>query len=130
VYILDIVLIFNLGANNMFDFSFTLLIHMSYFSLNYYILIWYLKFWNFYGHWILLCKIISDCPNNRISTQEELRRYRKCGLFNNERETTQAKSWRAKTSIECPYSRNDFKHIRNEYERFSSISFLLTKIVW
>jgi hypothetical protein len=25
---------------------------------------------------------------NRSSTQEELRRYRKCGLFNNERETT------------------------------------------
>ena len=28
---------------------------------------------------------------NRCSTQEELRRYRKCGLFNNERETTRAK---------------------------------------
>ena len=28
---------------------------------------------------------------NRSSTQEELRRYRKCGLFNNERETTRAK---------------------------------------
>jgi hypothetical protein len=27
---------------------------------------------------------------NRSSTQEELRRYRKCGLFNNERETTRA----------------------------------------
>jgi hypothetical protein len=49
---------------------------------------------------------------NRCSTQEELRRYRKCGLFNNERETTRAKFWRAKTSIACPYSRNDFKHIR------------------
>ena len=49
---------------------------------------------------------------NRSSTQEELRRYRKCGLFNNERETTRAKFWRAKTSIACPYSRNDFKHIR------------------
>jgi hypothetical protein len=48
---------------------------------------------------------------NRSSTQEELRRYRKCGLFNNERETTRAKFWRAKTSIACPYSRNDFKHI-------------------
>jgi hypothetical protein len=36
----------------------------------------------------------------------------KCGLFNNERETTRAKFWRAKTSIACPYSRNDFKHIR------------------
>ena len=50
---------------------------------------------------------------NRSSTQEELRRYRKCGLLNNERETTQAKFWRAKTSIACPYSRNDFKHIRS-----------------
>ena len=49
---------------------------------------------------------------NRSSTQEELRRYRKRGLFNNERETTRAKFWRAKTSIACPYSRNDFKHIR------------------
>ena len=28
---------------------------------------------------------------NRSSTQEELRRYRKCGVFNNERETTRAK---------------------------------------
>ena len=28
---------------------------------------------------------------NRSSTQEELRRYRKCGLLNNERETTRAK---------------------------------------
>ena len=49
---------------------------------------------------------------NRSSTHEELRRYRKRGLFNNERETTRAKFWRAKTSIACPYSRNDFKHIR------------------
>ena len=49
---------------------------------------------------------------NRSSTQEELRRYRKRGLFNNERETTRAKFWIAKTSIACPYSRNDFKHIR------------------
>ena len=49
---------------------------------------------------------------NRSSTQEELRRYRKCGLFNNERETTRANFWRAKTSIACPYSRNEFKHIR------------------
>jgi hypothetical protein len=47
---------------------------------------------------------------NRSSTQEELRRYRKCGLFNKERETTRAKFWRAKTSIACPFSRNDFKH--------------------
>ena len=49
---------------------------------------------------------------NRSSTQEELRKYRKCSLFNDERETTRAKFWRAKTSIVCPYSRNDFKHIR------------------
>jgi hypothetical protein len=28
---------------------------------------------------------------NRSSTQEGLRRYRKCGLINNERETTRAK---------------------------------------
>ena len=49
---------------------------------------------------------------NRSSTQEELRRYRKRGLFNNERETTRAKFWSAKTSIACPYSRNDFKYIR------------------
>ena len=49
---------------------------------------------------------------NRSSTQEELRRYWKCRLFNNERETTLEKFWRAKTSIACPYSRNDFKHIQ------------------
>ena len=48
----------------------------------------------------------------RSSTQEELRKYRKCSLFNDERETTRVKFWRAKTSIACPYSRNDFKHIR------------------
>ena len=35
---------------------------------------------------------------NRSSTQEELRIYRKCSLFNDERETTRAKFWRAKTS--------------------------------
>jgi hypothetical protein len=35
---------------------------------------------------------------NRSSTQEELRKYRKCSLFNDERETTWAKFWRAKTS--------------------------------
>jgi hypothetical protein len=46
------------------------------------------------------------------STQEELRKYRKCSLFNDKRETTRAKFWRAKTSIACPYSRNNFKHIR------------------
>ena len=49
---------------------------------------------------------------NRSSTQEELRRYRKCSLFNDEKEKTRAKFWRAKTSIACPYSRNDLKHIR------------------
>jgi hypothetical protein len=36
---------------------------------------------------------------NRSSTQEELWKYRKCDLFNNERETTRAKFWRAKTSM-------------------------------
>jgi hypothetical protein len=36
---------------------------------------------------------------NRSSTQEELRKYRKCSMFNEERETTRAKFWRAKTSI-------------------------------
>jgi hypothetical protein len=49
---------------------------------------------------------------NRSSTQEELRKYRKCSLVNDERETTRAKFWRAKTSIACPYSRNYSKHIR------------------
>ena len=45
-------------------------------------------------------------------TQEELRKYWKCSLFNDERETTRVKFWRAKTSNACAYSRNDFKHIR------------------
>jgi hypothetical protein len=49
---------------------------------------------------------------NHSSTQEELRKYRKCSLFNDERKTTRAKFWRAKTSIACPDSRNDFKLIR------------------
>jgi hypothetical protein len=30
---------------------------------------------------------------NRSSTQEELRKYRKCSLFNDDRETTRAKFW-------------------------------------
>ena len=47
---------------------------------------------------------------NRSSTQEELWKYRKCSLFNNERERTRAKFWRAKTSIAD--SRNDLKLIR------------------
>ena len=33
---------------------------------------------------------------NRSSTQEELRKYQKCSLLNDERETTRAKFWRAK----------------------------------
>ena len=33
-------------------------------------------------------------------------------VWNDERETTRAKFWRAKTSIACPYFRNDSKHIR------------------
>ena len=49
---------------------------------------------------------------NRSSTQEELLKYRKCSLFYDERETTRAKFWRAKTSIACFDSRNDFKLIR------------------
>ena len=48
---------------------------------------------------------------NRSSTQEELWKYRKCSLFNDERETTRAKFWRAKTSIACLDSRNDLKLI-------------------
>ena len=49
---------------------------------------------------------------NHSSTQEELWKYQKCSLFNDERETTRAKFWRAKTSIAYPDSRNDFKLIR------------------
>ena len=49
---------------------------------------------------------------HRSSTQEELWKYRKCSLFNDERETTRAKFWRAKTSIACLDSRNDLKIIR------------------
>ena len=49
---------------------------------------------------------------NRSSIQEELRKYRKCSLFNDEKETTRVKYWRAKTSIACPDSRNDFKLIQ------------------
>ena len=45
---------------------------------------------------------------NRSSTQGELWKYRKCSLFNDERETTRAKFWRVKTSIACSYSRNIF----------------------
>jgi hypothetical protein len=36
---------------------------------------------------------------NRSLTQEELLKYRKCSLFNDERETTRAKFWRAKTML-------------------------------
>ena len=63
---------------------------------------------------------------NRSSTQEELRRYRKRGLFNNERETTRAKFWRAKTSIACPYSRNDFLNIFDVFVAvfFSPLNYL------
>jgi hypothetical protein len=49
---------------------------------------------------------------DRSSTQEELWKHRKCSLFNDERETIRAKFWRAKTSIACHDSRNDFKHIQ------------------
>ena len=58
---------------------------------------------------------------NHSSTQEELRKYRKCSLLNDERETTLAKFWRAKTSIACPYSRNDF----NIFDVFVAVFFSL-----
>jgi hypothetical protein len=61
---------------------------------------------------------------NRSSTQEELWKYRKCSLFNDERETTRAKFWRAKTSIACLDSRNDFKLIRCFCCCFFSVKFL------
>jgi hypothetical protein len=49
---------------------------------------------------------------NRSSTQEELRKYRKCSLFNHERQTTRAKFWRAKSSIACPYWRKTASWVR------------------
>jgi hypothetical protein len=52
---------------------------------------------------------------HRIRDNESLKRSyenRKCSLFNDERETTRAKFWRAKTSIACPDSWNDLKLIR------------------
>ena len=39
---------------------------------------------------------------NRSSTHEELRKYRKRGLFNNERETTRAKFWKLKPASHVP----------------------------
>ena len=60
---------------------------------------------------------------NCSSTQEELWKYRKCSLFNDERETTQAKFWRAKTSIACLDSRNDLKLIRCFCCCFFSVKF-------
>ena len=65
--------------------------------------------------WLSLSRIRWDHGKNssqRSSTREELWKYRKCSLFNDERETTRSKFWRAKTSIACPDSRNDFKLIR------------------
>ena len=56
--------------------------------------------------------IMENIRVGRSSTREELRKYRKCSLFNDKRETTRAKFWRAKTSIACPDSRKDFKLIR------------------
>ena len=61
---------------------------------------------------------------NHSLTQEELRKYRKCSLFNDERETTRAKFWRAKTSIACLDSRNDLKLIRC----FVAVFFLLNSL--
>ena len=60
---------------------------------------------------------------NRSSTQEELWKYRKCRLFNDERETTRAKFWRAKTCIACLDSRNDLKLIRCFCCCFFSVKF-------
>ena len=61
---------------------------------------------------------------NRSSTQEELRKYRKCSLFNDERETTRAKIWRAKTSIACAYSPRTILSIFNV---FVAVFFLSVK---
>ena len=60
---------------------------------------------------------------NRSSTQEELWKYQKCSLFNDERERTRAKFWRAKTSIACLDSRNDLKLIRCFCCCFISVKF-------
>ena len=59
----------------------------------------------------------------RSSTQEELWKYRKCSLFNDERETTRAKFWRAKISIACLDYRNDLKLIRCFCCCFFSVKF-------
>ena len=70
----------------------------------------YLKFENKYTYtvdsrYLEFDGIMEKIRVNRSSTQEELWKYRKCSLFNNERETTRAKFWRAKTSIACLDSR-------------------------
>ena len=44
-----------------------------------------------YSHYLEFDGTMEKIRVNRSSTQEELRRYRKCGLFNKERETTRAK---------------------------------------
>ena len=67
---------------------------------------------------------------NRSSTQEELWKYQKCSLFNDERETTRAKFWRAKTSIACLDSRNDLKVIRCFCCCFFSLLNSLNLVEW
>jgi hypothetical protein len=60
---------------------------------------------------------------NRSSTQEELWKYRKCSLFNDERETTRAKFWRAKTSFSC------LETILNLFDVFVAVFFLLNSLI-
>ena len=77
--------------------------------------------------WLSLSRIRWDHEKIRVnhsSTQEELLKYRKCSLFNDERETTRAKFWRAITSIVCLDSRNDFKLIQCFCCCFISVKFL------
>ena len=55
---------------------------------------------------------INKIRVNRSLTHGELRKYRKCSLLNDEKDTTPAKFWRAKTSIACHDSWNYFKLIQ------------------
>ena len=61
---------------------------------------------------------------------KELWKYRKCSLFNDERETTQAKFWRAKASIACHDSRNDLKLIQCFCCCFFSLLNSLNLVEW
>jgi hypothetical protein len=65
-----------------------------------------------------------------VRLKEELWKYRKCNLFNDERETTRAKFWRAKSSIACPDSRNDFKFIQCFCCCFFSLLNSLNLVEW